>query len=126
MNRTVLLLFLAGCSGAASDDVALRISDDRARRSGFRIDQSALLIIDARYRVSPGDHAERVEVLAPGGVLYSEIASEVTAGDDGEVESRGHVHVQGSRIEDFHLAGTWTFRLFVDGRPLAATTASLE
>jgi hypothetical protein len=119
---------MAGGGSAAGSLVAVEfvgVMQDLTllKRNDFVADLVRQLKIIVYWKVS-GNHAQRLELFTPEGVLYRRIATDFTGtsvtGTGTPVETV--LPVGGSWITEHSLFGGWRLDVFLDGQP--ATTAS--
>ncbi len=91
----------------------------------LRLADLARFAVDATYQGEPGTHALRVDVLAPRGQLYAQLAGTLDAGAGGAGAASLALEVAGTPIESYRMTGTWQFILSVHGAALASTSVAV-
>lgn len=122
-----IALALAACEqkgappATSTAAASLRVVDDAGRPGPFALGPLRRLHLDASVPAAPGPHTVRIDVFRPDGGVHASLTATAEAGPDGVAALRQTLEVAGSPIEQYHLVGTWSFALKVDGGPQLAT-----
>jgi hypothetical protein len=130
-------LLLAGCQDAGAPEqarapiepgsAALAVRDGKGAEGPFELQGLERLNVEVRLaHVEPGAHRLRLDVLAPGSVLYAQLPVSVEVGPDGLGVASQQVQVGGTPIERYRQTGAWTFRLAHAGGAAPLATAQAE
>jgi hypothetical protein len=111
---------------AAPASASIAVRDAGGAEGPFRLGDLDRLDVEVRYaNLEPGPHAVRVDVVAPGGLLYAQLQASLQADGDGAAASSHRVAVQGTPIETYRQVGRWRLAISVDGSPLASADVDL-
>ncbi len=128
LAAAALAAALAACQAQPGGPVvasgSLSVQGDPAGAAPLRLSDLRRMRIDSRFSGAPGTHDLRVDVFDPGGTLYAQLRSSFDA-PDGSGGASHRLEVRGTPIESYHLTGSWTFVLYVDGTKLASTSAAV-
>lgn len=106
--------------GVAAEVVLTGLHHDGARRRGTQFSSATLrdLLVEVAYQNLSGAPQQRIELYAPDGSLYQRTSGPAAAA------TQTRFPVGGTWITAHALLGSWTVKVFVDGQPTPAGSAT--